>query len=364
MTVTARERWLAALDFAPLDRLPFWPKLGASYPRAQPLPFRNLSLPALHDWIGSDRHEWLPSCVREVRARTSVETVTVGTERRTVYHTDYGDLDLQERWDEASQSWHPVKFPVQSRADLEVMTAFYEDCRVEYDPSAAAEARAQAEQLGQAAVSAEAIGESPLMYWLEFQAGLQHGQLLLADFRAEVEALFAAHHRVLLRRAEVLAERSPADLLYMVENTSTTVISPAQFRRYCVPQLSAYAGVAQAAGRRLVLHMCGHLQALLPDLADLGATAVEAFTSPPVGNTTLADGRHACPQLALIGGTNAVLWTRPAEEITAQLAADLEALPHHRGLVVTSAGVMPPCCSPETIREVCRWVQAYPVRLS
>ncbi len=361
--MTSRERWLAALDFAPLDRLPFWPKLSSSYPRAQAAPFRHLRLSALHDWIGSDRHEWLPACIREVRARTSLETVTAGAKRRTVYHTGYGDLDLREHWDEPSQSWHPVKFPVQGKADVTAMTAFYEDCRVEYDPSGAAEAHAHAQRLGQAAVSAESIGESPLMYWLEFLAGIQNGQFLLADFPAEVEELFAAQHRLLLRRAEIVSERSPADLLYMVENTSTTVISPAQFRRYCRPHLSAYAAVAQAAGRRLVLHMCGHLHALLPDLIDLGATAVEAFTSPPVGNTTLADGRRACPQLALIGGTNALLWTRPVEEIIAQLTADLDVLPHHRGLVVTSAGVMPPCCPPETIREVCRWVQRYPLRL-
>ena len=53
-------------------------------------------------------------------------------------------------------------------------------------------------------------------------------------------------------------------------------------------------------------------------------------------------------QVCLIGGTNAALWTRPAVEIIAQLATDLDALPHHRGLVVTSAGVMPPCCAPDT----------------
>lgn len=34
--------------------------------------------------------------------------------------------------------------------------------------------------------------------------------------------------------------------------------------------------------------------------------------------------------------------------------------PRHRGLVLTSAGVMPPMCSPKTIRTVCEWVKAYP----
>ena len=123
------------------------------------------------------------------------------------------------------------------------------------------------------------------------------------------------------------------------------------------------AAVTQSADRNLILHMCGHLRALLPDLAMIPAQAFEAFTSPTLGDTTLLDGRTQCPDKCLIGGTNAMLWTRPAREIIAQIESDLDALPHHRGIVVTSAGVMPPMCEPETIRQVCEWVRTYPARM-
>ena len=113
----------------------------------------------------------------------------------------------------------------------------------------------------------------------------------------------------------------------------------------------------------MILHMCGHLKGLLPDLAQMPVEAFEAFTSPTLGNTTLAEGRRACPGVCLVGGTNAVLWTKPAAAIIEQLEIDLDALPHHRGIVVTSAGVMPPLCAPETIREVGAWVRGYPARM-
>lgn len=360
--MTPRERWLAALDFQPLDRLPFWPKLGGSYARTQAAPFREMPLDALHRWIGSDRQEGLPTCLREVRSRTSVETHEANGFHRTVYCTPYGSLELHQRYDVASASWHPVKFPVATRDDLGVMTAVYEDCRVEYDPELAAQAQARAREIGEQAAWADSIGESPLMVWIEYLAGMENAQYLLADYPEEVEGLFATIHRELLRRAELLAEHSAADLLYMVENTSTTVISPAQFRKYCAPHLAEYVALGRAAGRRVAFHMCGHLRALLPDLAALRPAALEAFTSPPVGNTTLAEGRAACPEVCLIGGTNAALWMRPGERILAQLAADLEALPHHRGLVLSSAGVMPPQCPPETIRRVVEWIARYPAR--
>ncbi len=64
--------------------------------------------------------------------------------------------------------------------------------------------------------------------------------------------------------------------------------------------------------------------------------------------------------IALIGGTNAALWLQPAETIIAELERDLAALPHRRGLIITSAGVMPPAASPETLRTVGRWVQSQP----
>ena len=242
------------------------------------------------------------------------------------------------------------------------MTAFYEDAVAELDEAALDRAHAAVAALGESGLSAMSIGESPLMEFVEWLAGVEHAHLLLFDHPADVEALFEAMHRLLLRKTEWLAAHSPSDVLYLVENTSTTLISPAQYRRFNVPHLRAYGERTRAAGRLLILHMCGHLKKLLPDLARIPADGFEAFTSPTVGNTTLLDGRGACPDQTLIGGTNATLWLEPAEAIAARITRDLDELPHHRGLVVTSAGVMPPFCAPETIRTVCARVRAYPAR--
>ena len=149
----------------------------------------------------------------------------------------------------------------------------------------------------------------------------------------------------------------------MRDNTSTTLISPEQYRTYCYNHITEYGTIAKSAGRAMVLHMCGHLKKILPDLAKLPVAAFEAYTSPTLGDTTLLDGRIACPDKCLIGGTNAMLWTRPAGEIIQKIEADLDALPHHRGIVVTSAGVMPPSCKPETIKAVCDWLKQYDARM-
>jgi len=262
-------------------------------------------------------------------------------------------------FDEPSCSSHPAEFPIKTREDILRMTAFYEDTEVVYDADANEKSIARCKDLGETASTMMGAGESPLMEFVEWLAGVENAHYLLADCPDEVDALFDAMHRVLKRKVEIAADKSPADTVYLTENTSTSLISPEQYRALNKPMLVEYADICRGAGRKLILHMCGHLKMLLPDLAEVGAAGFEAFTSPTVGNTTLLDGRAACPDVCLIGGTNAALWmTDNARAIIAQLEHDVAELPHRRGIVISSAGVMPALCSPETIRRVCEWVHA------
>ena len=359
--MTPRERWLAAVQCQPVDRLPFWPKIGGAYASRQRAPYADMSADQLHQWIGSDRHEGAPSVVRVVRRTTSSDTTRADDLQTTLFHTPAGTLRRVDRFDPTSQSWHPHEFPVKDVADIEALRLFHEDEQIELDPDGVEKAVARVREIGDGAVTVTGIGISPLMDWIQHLAGIENGLFLLTDHPAEVEALFDVMHGGLRRRAEIIADKSPCDLVYSTENTSTTLISPTQFRRYCYGRLDEYGQIVRAAGKHHVLHMCGHLKAVLPDIATLPAAAIEAFTSPTVGNTTWLDGRTACPDTCLIGGTNATLWLEPPDTIIRTIDHDLSVLPHRRGIVVTSAGVMPPGCAPETIKAVCEWVKTYDV---
>jgi hypothetical protein len=360
--MTSKQRWLAALSMQPVDRLPFWPKLNSAYPRAQRPPFSPMTLDDIHAWVGSDRLVGLPQTIRHVRHRTSIEVSMANGVRTTTFRSPLGDTERIDHFDVPSQSWHPVRFPVRCLADIHIMTRIFQDCSVELDAEGLEGSRAHSQALGQDAATMESIGQSPLMHWVEWLAGIENAHFFLVDRESEVLALFEAMHFVLLRAAHLLAENSPADMLRLGENTSTTLVSPAQYRRYWLVPIREYGSICQQTGKPVFLHMCGHLKALLPDLATLPVNAFEAFTSPTVGNTTLLDGRIACPDICFIGGTNATLWLEPPEAIIAQIERDLSLLPHHRGLVITSAGVMPPGCQPETIKAVCDWLCRYPAR--
>ena len=356
--MTTKERWLAALRFEAVDRLPFWPKLGGAYLKAHGRAGDTFEdVMAFHRWAGSDPEAWTCSPCREERTVTARHERTEGNETVIRYETPCGAMTERHVYDAASQSSHPVEFPVKTRDDVLAMTAFYDDVKVEFDAEAREKAAAFCAAMGEEACTATVIGESPLMVFVEFLAGVENAHYLLADYPEEVGSLFGAIHRVLARRAEITAEKTPTDTVYMMENTSTTLISPDQYRQHCKPMITEYVGIVRAAGKPAILHMCGHLKKLLPDLAETGATAFEAFTSPTLGDATLLDGRRACPDTCLIGGTNAMLWASDnAATIIDRLGHDLAELPHRRGIIPTSAGVFPPGCSPETLRHVIQWL--------
>lgn len=359
--MTSRERWLAALKCEPVDRLPFWPKISASYAAYQVEPFRSMNIGDLIKWVGSDQHVGIPACVKTERKKTSTESVQANGTRITKYITPAGTLTAVNKYDEGSRSWHPVEFPVKRREDIEAMSLFFSDATCEFDSIQFDQASAVMETIGEDGIATTGIGVSPLMDWIQHLAGIENAHLMLWDYREDVESLFREMHAFLCRRAEIIVAKCPAPVVYSVENTSTTLISPALFRRYCYGHLLDYGNIVSSAGKLHVLHMCGHLRDVLADVARLPAAGIEAFTSPPVGNTTLKDGRTACSGKCLIGGTNAVLWTKSAEEIFGQIRHDLDELLHQRGVVVTSAGVMTPLCKPETIKKVAELVKDYPV---
>ena len=224
--MTPRERWLAALKCQPVDRLPFWAKLDGSYPPYQVEPFRSMSIGDIHKWVGSVPPAGCAACVKVTRRKTSTKSHQENGTRVTEYITPAGTLTAVNRFDEGSHSWHPMEFPVKRREDIEAMTLFFSDATCEFDSDQLDNALVAVKNVGETSVVTTGIGISPLMDWIQHLAGIENAHFMLWDYREDVEALFEAMHTSLRRRAEIIAEKSPAPVVFSTENTSTTLISP------------------------------------------------------------------------------------------------------------------------------------------
>ncbi len=351
--MTRKERFERALRCQEVDRLPFWAKIfGDSYLAFQDAQYRAMGELELADYLDLDHMAGGGVAVACTNARVERHVEQINGRRVVTEKTPDGTLTTAEGFDPSSHSWHPVEFPIKTRADLRAARHLFEGNRYQAASDALARGAERLRQVGDRGIVMTDMGISPLMRLIQHLLGPDATYYFLADFPDEMAELIALMHEERLRYLRAMLPACAYDYICSVENTSTTLLSPAVFERYCWPHLDAYGRLIREHGKSHVLHMCGHLKALLPRIGELPALAIEAFTRPPVGNTTLADRARLCPGTSIIGGTSAVLWLKPVEAICETIQRDLAEAGTMRGVVLTSAGVMPPGCPIEKIRQL------------
>jgi len=362
--MTSRERLLAAYRGRDIDRLPFWPKVtNATWRSAQSAEVQALSDGELLDLIGADGIFFCATGVRVHRPHVHQEFHHSDECVITVTHTPDGDLD--ERWDidPDTTSRHPTVFAVKTLEDLKRYRWMYADAEVVIDQEQLTAARAQVAAIGERGIVKTCVGPSPLMQLVEYAIGVVETHAMLADFPDEMAELMDLMGDLRLRQVEAVAKHTPADMVLSIEDTSTTLISPGQFERFCLEHLSQTGRIIESAGPMHEVHQCGQLQALLERIDTIPAAGIEAFTSPPLGDATLADGRRLAPSKCLVGGTNVMTWLTPPERIEAAITDELAACDDHRRIVLTTAGVAPSGCPAEVFRRIARWLATMPVRM-
>ncbi|MCY2928724.1 MAG: hypothetical protein NTV86_04365 [Planctomycetota bacterium] len=178
---------------------------------------------------------------------------------------------------------HPRKYPVETLTDLRVLLAIWEGARYQ--------ARDDGENFAalDALVAADGVvtrfwGPSTIPRLLEFEMGTAAFYYLLNDHPDEMGTLIDAMHRAEMGAFEALAA-GPCQTVILVENTSSFYISPDVYARFNGPHVADFVDSIHRAGKTAILHMCGHVKQLLPQIARTGADGVHALTEPPFGDT-------------------------------------------------------------------------------
>jgi len=255
--------------------------------------------------LGLDVMDWYGVPVRVRRRAVSVEQRVEGDVTTRTWHTPAGELRevirlCRDATGAASSNWteHPVKGP----EDLPALAAVFEDEIIEPDPDALARTRARRRLIGDDGVLLGPMEGTPLGMMYRVYCGVAALAYLWADARQALRDLFAVMERNCLRRLEV-AVRSDIDAVVAVDDTSTTAVSPAMFEACNLDLTDRRAGIAHAAGKLYFHHSCGLIRDLLPLYRQTRMDAVHAFTIPPVGNATVAQGRAALGErITIIAG--------------------------------------------------------------
>jgi uroporphyrinogen-III decarboxylase len=357
--MTSRERLAAALHRQPVDHIPFDPRIWHSF--SEDDSFQRKTDLAKAAYLECDRMVKVPYDQDQYHLKTRnprVEIVEVRTahEHAITYHTADGDLVRREAYTHGS--WHPVEYPVKSVEDARAMRHVYAWSEWWAEEQTMLELEGIIASYGDTALPVTGYVTSPYMELVERLVGLENLVYFLHDYPSDMEELMEVMHQDQLRKLKALLPRTSIKYIFSMENTTVDLVSPQLFRRYCVPHLTDYGKLIESFGKFHMLHMCGKIKQLLPDIDRIPALAIDAFSPPSVGNTAIRDGVVGCPTKVIIGGTNAVWWLEPEDRIVEMILHDIAEGGRTEGLVLQGPWEFAPRITPEKIRNVWRAVRA------
>lgn len=290
--MTRRERIMAATRKERADKLPF-----------------------LHNW----RHSQMGWAERECRNRgmgiswarpcyimkmhnvesTEEQVVSTGTVvvRRT-YNTPVGSVYLEEKREPGVEQWHALrswrdvmpwqkKRLIQKLEDYEVVKYMIDN--TEYIPDYFPIEQAR-EWLGEDGVVMSWIPKTPMATLMIEWIGSEEGRFYIhhARYREKVDELYEAMSRSLEPLYEIAA-KSPADIIWLPENTEGYLVNPRLFEEYFMPEYEKCARVVHEHGKLLAAHMDGRLDVLKEPIAKTPIDIIEALHPPPVGDVPIGE---------------------------------------------------------------------------
>jgi putative sterol carrier protein/uroporphyrinogen-III decarboxylase len=374
--MSARERILAALKGKPVDRIPFVPLIDTYSVLDMPAHVQQAMQAAASEgyWqgmlaaireIGCDimlRHVYVTKSVSSAPHLNGFgwfETPVVTSSRMEgsllveTLETPIGTLTGTWGFTEM-HGWipHPVKHVVTDHDDLKIFAYAVEHLRPE-KPEPDFENFMNAEKaIDEAGIATTSFLNTPLMDLIETCWGLENTYFLLHDYPDEVEAILDRLHQVQRLVVERIAE-SPAKVVIEYEKTSSTLLSPKIFRRYCLPLLNEYADILRSADKIFLVHMCGKLQAFAGDLASARFNGIADISPHPTGNFTLYEAAAALPGKVLTGGIDATTFIEPdLHRVEGYVSALIKGIKPYPGVLLGSADTAPRGTPLETFRLI------------
>jgi len=171
--------------------------------------------------------------------------------------------------------------------------------------------------IGEDGITATFGVNTPVQSLVQTLMGVDNFAYALCDYPAEVDELITNMHRKNIGMYKLIASKSPTKYVILVENTSTTMISPEIYRKYSMGHVKDFVDIMHENGKVAIIHMCGLIKDLLPLIKNTGLDVIDCLTPPPTGNVNFDDAyRIIGDHLTIHGLLDPTHWlTNPAEAI-------------------------------------------------
>ncbi|MHB9023543.1 MAG: uroporphyrinogen decarboxylase family protein [Armatimonadota bacterium] len=303
--MTKRERMRAFVRGEAHDRIPF-----AQYDNM--IPNKEMWDVLGHDNVGLIR--WTrPYRIEYPNCRQEIEPVVhdgfVG--ERRILHTPAGSLESLYQSEPAYGSFAARERYVKEPADYDILDAYLADAQVIYDLTLLEK---DLRELGEDGIPMSPVPRTPWQQlWVEW---VEIGDLAwhMAEDEDRVMRTVGLMERI-LRQAFDCAGR--ADLVYVdiPDNLTAPMISPANFRRFCLPLYLELADRLAEKGTPMFCHADGDLKPLWELIGESGLNGLDSFSPAPDNDTSVGDAVAAWPRMRLACNYPSSVHLRTPEEI-------------------------------------------------
>ncbi len=357
--MTTRERFLRIVHFERPDYVPYWyaPGIGIAYKEAVDRWIREEGYPSTYDDL---QRFWGAEGYHHVGLHTGflpdfpVEVVDQGDGYLLIKQHKAETRELTDNWDHCTM-------PQFRSYQFEDRTDWEEHMRPRLDPSHPDRLRPEApsdeptEPVAVACPSFIGIHRS----WF----GLERLGELMYDDPALIHEINRAQTDLFLDQASALAEKTQIDAIIGWEDIcyrSGMLVSPAEFREFCVPYYREIAEFAKRVGAAVVDVDCdGDVSEFVHLLWESGVNMCHAF-EPTHGGSDIRRIRAELPRFVICGGLDKCVNELAPEDAIAEIDAKVPAMLPKGGYLPSIDHSIPPGSSYRTfwhfmnrIRECC-----------
>jgi hypothetical protein len=331
--MTGRERILAALRKQPVDRIPWVPLIVpytiAGFPDDAPH-----VIPEFMEYIGCDcfaRHGRVVNVIPFPKpfSRIKYSLEYKDGDRILRIQTARGTLESRERCMGDGRIPVYIKHLVSTVEDLKVFLFYLENTILMVRKDLRLYERERS-AIGDRGILSVNVEFTPIQSFLEQLSGLENTYLLMTEAPEIFDRVTDLMHTRNMYKIKKMAE-SPAEVYIHYENTSSTMMSPRIFRKYCLPQLNEISDLLHDHGKLHLIHMCGKLSAFRDVFQQCRFDGMTDVAPSPTGDLELWEALELYPGKVITGGIDATTFamSSPATcyERTVEIITKIKASP-------------------------------------
>ncbi|MFA5264561.1 MAG: uroporphyrinogen decarboxylase family protein [Opitutaceae bacterium] len=262
-------------------RLPWAPCIDPYTRSGLPEPLRQMDTFALQRHFGSDlfrggsaSKERYDDAVRHTRTDRGDGNIV------DTYETPVGALrEVHTFTPESPYIPFPTEHLIKTWADLDTYLFLVEHTIVEPDHQRLAEVIATYPE----AMITAGITDTPLPALMTKLMGTELFVYMNDDDEARIRRAMDAMQRLFCRHVAAAAQ-GPAEVYICYENTNTSSFGIQWIKEIELPFLNEYADIMHAAGKKLLVHMCGHIQHVVEPISAARFDGIIDVAPPPTGD--------------------------------------------------------------------------------